>query len=223
MVVVDYAKTKIYQINNTINDEVYVGSTTNTLEQRLTQHRHRVSKECFLHLPLYSLMRELGTDKFYIELVEDYPCTSRLDQRVREGYYIRERGTLNQRIAGRDKSEYRHENIDRIKETRLEYRKNNADILKEKWKQYYKENRAKILQRGSEYRNNNPDRSKDYYQTNRDNLLEQKAEYYFKNKELISSKAAVKVECEKCGCMIRRSDIAKHQKTKKCNLLAASL
>jgi len=53
------------------------------------------------HGKIYDLMREIGKDTFYIELLELYPCNGREELRAREGYYIRERGTLNMVIAGR--------------------------------------------------------------------------------------------------------------------------
>ncbi len=51
---------------------------------------------------------------------------------------------------------------------------------------------------------------KQYRQDNKDKIKE----YREKNKDKLKEKASEKVKCE-CGCMIRRSDIAKHRKTKK--------
>jgi predicted GIY-YIG superfamily endonuclease len=74
---------------------------------------------------------------------------------------------------------------------------------KKQQKEYMKENREPIR----EYK-------KAYQQANKESLCEYKKEYYQENKELLSEKAKEPIECE-CGCIIRKSDLAKHKKTKK--------
>ena len=54
----DYSKGKIYKILNTIDYETYVGSTIETLGQRMAKHRLYVKKrEIF---KIYKHMHELG-------------------------------------------------------------------------------------------------------------------------------------------------------------------
>ena len=97
----DYSKGKIYKILNTIDDEIYVGSTIENLGQRMS--KHRANMKLTPHLNLYKHMHELDVENFYIELIEIYPCNDVYELRAREGYYIREIGTLNMLIAGRTK------------------------------------------------------------------------------------------------------------------------
>ena len=141
----DYSKGKIYQIKNTMNDLVYVGSTANTLERRMAKHKQDMKKEGVKHRKLYSLMNEIGADKFFVELIEDYPCASKLELLAREGFYVRERGTLNKLIPGRTAHEYKHkwhkENIERIHEAKKEYYQQHRDYTLNKAKQYYAENK----------------------------------------------------------------------------------
>lgn len=141
----DYSKGKIYQIKNTINDLVYVGSTANTLERRMTGHRRDMKTEGTKRRKLYSLMNEIGGDKFFIELIEDYPCSSKLELLAREGFYVRDRGTLNKLIPGRTAQEYKHEyhkaNIERIHEAKQEYYQYHRDYTLNKAKCYYAENK----------------------------------------------------------------------------------
>ena len=40
----DYSKSKKYKILNSIDDEIYVGSTMKTLSQRMAQHRLAVKR-----------------------------------------------------------------------------------------------------------------------------------------------------------------------------------
>ena len=125
---VGYSKGKIYQIKNHIDDDIYVGSTTNTLEGRMKGHRQGSHAKCKQHFQLYMKMNEYGFDKFFIELIEECPCNSKIELGAREGHWIKERGTLNKVMQGRTKQEYNKDtnhwhirymnNLDKIKEQR---------------------------------------------------------------------------------------------------------
>ena len=120
----DFSKGKIYKITNDFNDDVYIGSTCDTLVKRFSSHKSQINSSDKKNRPLYELMREIGTDRFRIELIEDYSCEDKYKLRQREGYFIRELGSLNKRIECRTKQE-------RYEETR--------DILLDKQKIYRKE------------------------------------------------------------------------------------
>ena len=101
----DYNKGKIYQIKNTIDDDVYVGSTIAPLSRRMVKHKYSAKQQT--HYPLYQKMNEYGFDKFFMELIEEYPCNNKEELRAREGHYIRERATLNHLVAGRTIKQWR--------------------------------------------------------------------------------------------------------------------
>ena len=86
---------------------MYVGSTTQPLCKRLYKHKQNSIERTECKAPLYELMREIGKDVFYIELIELYPCKCKEELTAREGHYIRERGTLNKQIPGRTEKQYR--------------------------------------------------------------------------------------------------------------------
>jgi group I intron endonuclease len=94
----DYKSGKIYCIRNDINEEIYVGSTTQSLSQRMAKHRFDSKKRTH---KVYKLMNTIGIEHFYIELIEEHPCDSKEQLTKREGEVIRERWTLNIKIAGR--------------------------------------------------------------------------------------------------------------------------
>ena len=146
----DYKNGKIYQILNNVNDDVYVGSTTQPLCKRLYKHKSnsKVLVEC--KAPLYELMREIGKYIFYIELIESYPCNNIEELRAREGYYIRERGSLNKLIAGRTHQEWNEENKEHIKSYKKQYHKDNQESINVKLKKYYKDNKESINQKQNE-------------------------------------------------------------------------
>jgi len=61
----------------------------------------------------------------------------------------------------------------------------------------------------------------EHRQDNRELLLENQKKYYQNNKEELLTKKKIKINCE-CGCIIARTCISKHRKTKKhINLLQA--
>ena len=119
----DYKSGKIYCIRNNIDDNIYVGSTTQALSKRMAKHRQNAKCKDRMHYALYSKVNEIGIEYFYIELIEDCPCETLEQLRKREGHYIRKMGTLSCLIAGRTKYEYKKANKDKIKKYQQEYEK----------------------------------------------------------------------------------------------------
>ena len=117
----DFGKGKIYKITNDYNDDVYVGSTCDLLTKRFSNHKNDSKNDKKQGRPIYKLMNEIGFERFRIELIEEYQCQDKYQLRQREGHFIRELGTLNQRIAGRTRQE------DDRKEYSKEYRENNKE------------------------------------------------------------------------------------------------
>ena len=83
--------------------------------------------------------------------------------------------------------------------TPKQYRKDN----KESHKQYRKDNKDKISEN-----------EKERYKKNKDKILEKNKEIYQKNKDKIIEENKKLIECQ-CGSVSRKSDIARHNKTKK--------
>jgi len=146
-----YSNGKIYKISNDYNNEIYVGSTCDTIVKRFSCHKLEARKEHNKHKPLYKLINEIGFDRFRIELIEDYPCEDKYQLRQREGHFIREFGTMNMKIDGRTRKEYQeiwyeknketekekrkekyYENIEKEQENNKKYREKNKDVLNEK-------------------------------------------------------------------------------------------
>ena len=124
----DYNKGKIYQIKNTIDDGVYVGSTIAPLNRRMVKHKYSAKNNCYCS-PLFTVMNEHGFDKFFIELIEEYPCNSKIELLAREGHWIRERGTLNKTIQGRNKQEWTEDHKDKIREQKQNHPNYKAKIV----------------------------------------------------------------------------------------------
>ncbi len=72
----------IYKIVNKVNNKVYVGQTTDTLEQRFYNHILESTKDRSKNRPLYRAFSKYGIDNFYIEALEILsPDTGLLQQR----------------------------------------------------------------------------------------------------------------------------------------------
>ena len=194
----DYKNGKIYQILNNINDEVYVGSTVQPLSKRMYDHRMGCK---YQNCNFYKMMKEIGPDKFYIELIELYPCNSKEELTAREGYFIRERGTLNVAIIGRTPKQWSEDNKEHLKQYKHNYYEKNMEHLSKQHKQYNENNKEHLKQH-----------KKQYYETNKEYFKQLKKQHYETNKEYILER----INCDICGCQINRSGMAKHKKTKKC-------
>ena len=174
----DYTKGKIYIIRNSENDLTYIGSTCQTLAQRMAQHRRAMNIQSQQHMRLYKTMIELGKDAFYIELLEDYPCQRKEELLKKEGERIREyQSKLNTVISGRSKQEYHQDNKEKDAEKDKKYYQNNKDRILEHKKQYQQENKESIAER-----------KKQTYQRNKEKILEERRQYYQKNKESIDER-----------------------------------
>ena len=193
-----YTNGRIYKVLNTIDDDIYVGSTCQSLSKRMALHRSDAKKNK-QNTPFFMKMREHGVEHFYIELIEEFKCDTIEQLRQREGHYIREMGTLNKAIAGRSKKEYREENAEYLKEKKKEYIHDNIEKVRE-WTKAYQ---AKNYDRLQEYR-------KERYEQKRESLLNDFKMYRTKNRETINEKRRIKITCE-CGCQISIYHINKHR------------
>lgn len=63
----------IYKITNDINNKVYIGQTTNSLEERFQQHKKDALRQRCEIRPLYRAMNKYGFDHFKIEMIEECP------------------------------------------------------------------------------------------------------------------------------------------------------
>ena len=147
----DYSKSKIYKLYNNIDDEFYIGSTYMKLTKRIAKHRSASSQETFKNQKLYIKMNDIGKDKFFIELLEEYPCENIEQLRRKEGEYIKElRPTLNKNVPGRTRKEYDIDNKEHVQERTGIYTEQHRERIKERMQSYYQQedNKARQLEWG---------------------------------------------------------------------------
>jgi len=154
-----YNHSKIYKIVSPSTDKIYIGSTTQTLAQRLGKHIKNYKDYTNNNINKYITSFEIiKLGDYSIVLLEECNFNNKEQLRQREGYYIKLYNDVcvNNRIAGRTKTEYRNDN-------------------KDKSKQYYTDNKEIILEQKKQYRNDNKElfkeRNKQRYQTKQNKLL----------------------------------------------------
>ena len=110
----DYSKGKIYKIVDLTNDDIYIGSTTMTLDRRWASHQM---------LKLYDKNKE----DCEIILIEDYPCESKRQLQKREQYHMDNTECINKyRASGEDmenRKRYQKEYRDNHSSKSCEYKK----------------------------------------------------------------------------------------------------
>ena len=164
---------------------------------------------------LYQKIRETDDlDNWYIELYEKFPCNDKKELHKREGEVIREIGTLNINIAGRDIKQYN----DDTKEKRKEYYEDNKEKISEKSKQYREKNKDHISEYKKRHYEQNKEKINQYYKQWREDNIDHKKQmdkqYYQQNKEKLNQQAKEKKECE-CGSIVRKGHYQRHLTTQK--------
>jgi hypothetical protein len=128
-----YERGKVYSIRSHMTDEVYIGSTTQTLGQRLGKHRSSLKSFNNGKGNVVTSFKILEYPDHYIELVELAPCGSKMELERREGQIIREAvNCVNKFVAGRTPAEYYQDNIDIFSIKNKLYYQNNNIVIKQK-------------------------------------------------------------------------------------------
>lgn len=77
----------IYKITNNINQKVYIGKTTSSIQERWEEHKREACKDRAENRPLYKAIKKYGIKNFSIELIETCDI---LELSNREIYWIEE-------------------------------------------------------------------------------------------------------------------------------------
>ena len=118
----NYQNTKIYKLWTHSNDDIYIGSTTQSLAQRLAKHRSNAKITTKNHMCSSSVLFE-NEGKVMIELIEEFSCENRMMACKREGELIRANSCINKNMPGRTHKESMKNWEESHKEQQKEYRK----------------------------------------------------------------------------------------------------
>jgi hypothetical protein len=138
----DYKKGKIYKLVSDQTNDVYIGSTCQTLCQRLTDHksrmkRHEAGKERFT-----TSQNIVKFDDVKIILIEDFPCERKEQLEAREYYHMKnEPNCCNKVMPTRTKKQYQEDKKDIIKQ----YTSNLPENKKVYNQSYYEKHKEQMI------------------------------------------------------------------------------
>jgi hypothetical protein len=115
---------KIYKIIDNTNGNIYIGSTTETLNRRLSKHKfdyNRYLNGKYRHITSFDIIKN---NDFRIELIKYVIYKEKIKLYQRERYYIENNKSINKMIPSRTEKEYRIDN----KEYKKEYDKERKKI-----------------------------------------------------------------------------------------------
>jgi len=185
-----YQNGKLYRIWSLDTNDIYVGSSCDTLSNRFCKHKSHYKKwkegDKRRYCSSYILFDQVGVENCKIELIKNFPCNSKTELIREEGKVMREYKDIivNKIQSGRTKKEYNEEYKKKIAENAKEYREEHKEEIKEK--------------------------AKEYREIHKEELSKQKKEYYEIHKEEINKKH----ECE-CGGKFTHSNKTIHEKSKR--------
>ena len=180
---VDFKNGKIYIIRNRVNELTYIGSTCQSLSKRMVQHRSDNKNTQHDNMKLYILMKELGVDSFYIELVEYFSCNTREELYKREGECIRsQKSQLNNKIQGRTQEEYRKEEREKLLAGKKEHYQKNKEYYVQKATEYRETHVEQYNARARERYNKNKDKLQEQYKQKKDEINQKRRDKYAKRK-----------------------------------------
>jgi hypothetical protein len=102
-----YINGKIYALVSESAGLTYYGSTIQRLSQRKGEHIRDYKKHFFNNAYKCSSFDVLKYQDAKIILIEEFPCTSRLELEQREGHWQKNNPCINIYMAGRNTKEYR--------------------------------------------------------------------------------------------------------------------
>jgi len=160
-----YNNSKIYKICSNLTDKIYIGSTTQSISQRLSEHVKRYKTHIKNNNTKYvSSIEIIKLGDAFIVLLEQCNFNNRQQLFKREGEVIKLNinNAVNMLIAGRTKKEYVIDNKEQILE---------------RSKQFYIDNKEQVLEQQQQYYNDNKERKKQYYNDNKEKIAERMKQY----------------------------------------------
>lgn len=185
----DYSKGKIYKIISNKTNDVYIGSTIQSLSVRLAGHRKLYKSYLGGKSNYITSYDILKYDDVKIILIEECPCDNREQLLAREQYHIDNMDCIN-----KNRAIILLSNKEYYKEQYQKALKNNPNLHKDKYQKELKRN---------------PNHNKDNYERQLKNNPNLHKERYEKYKHINNQK----ILCE-CGLESSRKHLSRHKTSK---------
>ena len=216
----DYQKGKIYKIISNETDEVYIGSTTQTLSLRLGGHKRNYKKYLNNKYSYTTSYNILKYDDVKIILIEECPCDNREQLLKREQYYIDNMDCINKNratishLTKEENGKYKYQqalknNPNLCKDIYQNALKNNPNLCKDRYKRRLEKNPNLSKDEYQSRLEKNPNLNKDEYQKALKNNPNINKEKYQKYKDTKNQK----ILCV-CGREVYKRYLNKHKTLK---------
>lgn len=170
----------IYEIRNTIDAKVYVGSTKNP-KKRWNYHIH-----CDKEVLLYQHIKTLGVMYFEMNVVDEIETDDCSAVLTLEQYYIDKINFANR--LNMNAAILTHE---QKKQWRKEYNESRKEVKKEYDKEYARTHPDQCRKYKKNWREKNPDYHKEYREKNYDKVIESERLRRHKNRETLNAKKRI--------------------------------
>jgi predicted GIY-YIG superfamily endonuclease len=136
-----FNKSMIYVIRSYHTDQYYIGSTTQILCKRFSDHNMQYKRYLREGSGFTTSFKIIELGDAYIELLEEINCENRPQLEKREGELIRmhKSSCVNMVIPCRTMKEYRTDNCDKIAEQKTLWRIKNSEKINEQRRAKYAE------------------------------------------------------------------------------------
>lgn len=144
-----YNSSRIYKIQSSLTDKIYIGSTCQALSQRMAGHNRHYKQYLKTNTNYITSYEIIKLGDAFITLIEECNYNNKQQLLMREGELIKDNINIvvNKSIAGRTNNEWRDDN----KEELIKYRQDNKESIK----QYYNDNKEIILERQKKHYESN--------------------------------------------------------------------
>ena len=189
----DYSNGKIYKLYVPgLEQFCYIGSTTNSLTQRMCHHRHQAKNPA--QNKTASCQMFVDDIEPVIELVEAFPCNSKLELETRERYWIEQTpDCINTNKPTRTWKERWNENQERNKAEHKKWLKNNPEKV-------------------AQHRENAREKQVASARAKRQAMTKEEREAHNKKRQ---EARAEKITCAICNAEITKGQKYRHDKTHK--------
>jgi hypothetical protein len=151
----------IYKITCNETGDVYYGSTTQSLNKRLSLHKSGYKRWKEGKSKLVTSYNIIDRGNYSYSLIETVECEDKRQLEQRERYYIENNECINKVVVGRTSKEYHKE-----------WYENNKETMKECNKEYYKTNKEAIIEQQKAYYEANKDKRRKYVEANKEHYNE---------------------------------------------------
>ena len=144
----NYQNGKIYTIRSHLTDEIYIGSTANSLSKKLNNHISDCKRWKAGKVPYKTSYKIIQFGDAYIELLENYACANKNELNRRQGELIRAtENCVNKYIQGRTMKQYYQDHKHELIEKNKQYYQDTKAATRQKNRQWSIANSAKLNQK----------------------------------------------------------------------------